>query len=585
METRGGARFVGKTTEHGMKPCYAWLVCGALAVCGCAAPALRSQSPEEFSAALESQARLIGDVARPFGDRYVPIDAVALVTGLDGTGEDPAPSAERAALLHELQTIGVQNPNQLLASPSTALVLVRGYLPPGVRKGDKLDLEVSVPSHSDTTSLRGGWLMETRLTELAMLGGRVREGHKWAVGEGPVLVDPSASGDKDRALLVRGRVLGGGAALRSRDIGLFIPPEEKSIRLSAQIGQSINRRFHTFARGLKEGVATPKSDERIDLKIHPRYKDNLARYIRVIRSIPLKETPAEQSLRIGLLERQLLDPITSPTAALRLEAIGQEACDTLAKGTESGDAEVRFYAAEALAYLDDSRAAAPLARAAREEPAFRAFALAALSSMADMAARDELTSLLEVPSSETRYGAFRALWAMNSNDPLIRGENLGGQFGYHLLTTTGPPMIHVTRSYRPEVVVFGHDQELATPLVLEAGKSILVKGTADGKITVSKFAVGQPDQKRVVSTKVDEVIRAIVELGGTYPDVVQALQQAKSNRALAGRFEVDALPAGDRPYQPKNAVAENDVAEPAQRVFVANPLPNLFSARRGKTAR
>jgi hypothetical protein len=196
-------------------------------------------------------------------------------------------------------------------------------------------------------------------------------------------------------------------------------------------------------------VATPRSDERIDLKIHPRYKDNIARYIRVVRSIPLKELPAEQSLRVGLLERQLLDPITSPNAALRLEAIGTEAVNALVKGTESSDPEVRFYAAEALAYLDNNHAAAPLARAAREEPAFRAYALAALSSMADMAARDELITLLEVSSSETRYGAFRALWAMNANDPLIRGENLGGQFGYHVLGTSGPPMIHVTRPRRP----------------------------------------------------------------------------------------------------------------------------------------
>jgi flagellar basal body P-ring protein FlgI len=563
-----------------MKPCYAWLICGLVCWCGCAAPALRSQSPEDFAGALESKTRLVGDVARPFGHTYVKVESTALVTGLDNSGEDPAPSSQRATLLHELQTIGVQNPNQLLASPSTSLVVVRGFLPPGVRKGDKFDLEVQVPTQSETTSLRNGWLMETRLSQLALLGGSVREGRSLATGEGPVLVDPSANGDANRALMVRGRVLGGGTAQQSRDIGLFLPPEDKSIRLAAQIGQSINRRFHTFSRGVKEGVATPKTDERIDLKIHPRYKDNIARYIRVVRSIPLRETPGEQSLRVGLLERQLLDPITSPTAALRLEAIGKEAIEALAKGTESSDPEVRFYAAEALAYLDDNRAAAPLARAAREEPAFRAYALAALSAMADMAARDELLNLLEVPSSETRYGAFRALWAMNPNDPHIRGENLGGQFGYHTLGTTGPAMIHVTRSYRPEVVVFGHEQTLATPFVLEAGKSIIVRGTAPDKVTVSKFAVKQPDQKRVVSAKVDDVIRAIVELGGTYPDVVQALQQAKSGRALAGRFEVDALPDGDRAYRHADALAEGTEGDTGEgRVAVANPLPNLFSRK------
>ena len=69
-----------------MKPCYGWLICGVLALSGCAAPALRSQSPEEFADVLESKTRLVGEVARPFGHTYVKVESVALVTNLDGTG-------------------------------------------------------------------------------------------------------------------------------------------------------------------------------------------------------------------------------------------------------------------------------------------------------------------------------------------------------------------------------------------------------------------------------------------------------------------------------------------------------------------
>ena len=133
------------TTEQSMKLCHRCLLVGVLALSGCAAPALRSQSPEDFSAVVESTTRLIGEVARPFGHTYVKVESVALSTGLDNTGADPPPSPQRSTLLHELQTIGVQNPNQLLASPTTALVLVRGFLPPGVQKGDKFDLEVQAP--------------------------------------------------------------------------------------------------------------------------------------------------------------------------------------------------------------------------------------------------------------------------------------------------------------------------------------------------------------------------------------------------------------------------------------------------------
>ena len=197
--------------------------------------------------------------------------------------------------------------------------------------------------------------------------------------------------------------------------------------------------------------------------------------------MPLKESASEQALRIGLLERQLLDPITAATAALRLEAIGHDAVPALVKGIDSqrsGSAVLRGRGPGVSRRKSGGGSAGP---AARDEPAFRAYALAALSTIDDMAAHEELIELLEVPSSETRYGAFRALWAMNANDPLIRGENLGGQFSYHVLNTSGPPMIHVTRSFRPEIVLFGHDQRLDAPFVLEAGKSILVKATAPTK--------------------------------------------------------------------------------------------------------
>jgi hypothetical protein len=56
---------------------------------------------------------------------------------------------------------------------------------------------------------------------------------------------------------------------------------------------------------------------------------------------------------------------------------------------------------------------------------------------------------------------------------------------------------------------------------------------------------GQPDQKLDVPARVDEVVRAIVQLGGTYPDAVQFLQQASSSRCLDSRLAFDALPVAD----------------------------------------
>ena len=150
-----------------------FLVCGSLLfVAGCAGPAVRSQSPEDAEmASIEKQVRLVESVAGPFGMHFVKAESTALVVGLADTGSDPPPSPQRAELMADMQARGVINPNSVLASPSTALVVVRTFLPPAAQRGDTLDLEVIVPPHNDTTSIAGGWLMETRLKEKALLGG------------------------------------------------------------------------------------------------------------------------------------------------------------------------------------------------------------------------------------------------------------------------------------------------------------------------------------------------------------------------------------------------------------------------------
>ncbi len=515
---------------------------------GCTGPAIRSQSPETDQPE-QPQVELIGSFARPYGMEYVKVEGISLVSGLKGTGSDPPPSSQRALLLAEMQRRKVPHPARVLASPDTALVLVRGYLRPGVQKGDRFDVDVSVPSRSETQSLRGGFLLEARMTEMAILGNQIHNGHLFALAEGAVLVDPSATGSDGRVHQTRGRVLSGGVALRSRSLGLIIHEEHRSIRASQQIGDSINRRFHTYVHGTKQGVATPKTDQFVDLIVHPRYEGNVNRYMRVVRSIAYRETSGQHESRMRLLERQLMDPITSKMAALRLEAVGSQAVPILKRGLAAQDPEVRFFSAEALAYLDETDAAEVLGKVAHDEPAFRVYALAALSTMDNIVAYETLQELLSASSAETRYGAFRALWTMNENDPLVRGEQLGGQFSYHLLDVAGPPMVHVTRSHRPEVVLFGRDLEFKLPMVLEAGPHILVNGLSGGEVTISRFEVGKPDQKRLVGNHIDEVIRTIVELGGSYPDVVQALQQAKDSGALEARFKIDALPESGRTYQ------------------------------------
>jgi hypothetical protein len=419
-------------------------------------------------------------------------------------------------------------------------------------------------------------MLETRLREKAILGGAVKDGHVMALAEGAVLIDPVMQSVDDKSVLLRGRVLGGAKVLKTRNLKLVLKREEKSKLLTRDIGEALNRRFHSYSFGNKKGVANPVTDEVIDLVIHPRYQHNIPRYLRVIQSLAIRETPTQQLARLEWLQRQLLDPITSSAAALKLEAIGKEGIRILRKGLESPDTEVRFYAAEALAYLDDSHAAKPLADSAANEPAFRVFALTALSTMQDVAAADELKTLLNNESAETRYGAFRALWGMDRNDSLVKGEDLHGKLMLHVLPSSAAPMVHVTRSIRPEIVLFGQDQRIQIPFTLEAGKSVIVRGESPERVVISRFTVGEPDRQLIVSNRLDEIIRAIVEVGGHYPDVVQLLHAAKIENRLPGRFEVDAIPQAGRPYNRKQST---DAGEDSQFFEVLGSLPNLFGRR------
>jgi hypothetical protein len=528
-------------------------------------PIFRPQSPdaaltEVGDSQTPGSTQLVSSVAHPYGMNIVKVENVALVTGLAGTGEDPAPSPQRAALLAEMYKREIENPNEVLASPNTALVLVRAFLRPGIQAGDAFDVEVRTPTRSDTKSLRGGWLMETRLSETAVLGGQIRSGHETAVAQGPILVDPAAD-PNDQAHATQGRVLTGGVATKSRQLGLILDHEHQSIRLSQAVAKAVSERFHTYVNGRRMGVATPKTDEYIELVLHPRYKDNVVRYMRVVRSIAVRESPNKRLERMKLLHDQLLDPVTAETAALRLEAIGgDDAVKILKEGAKAEDREVRFYSAEALAYLDVTEAVVPLARAAVEEPAYRMNALSALGAMEDGAALEALVEMLGVKSAETRYGAFRSISTMAPDDPRIRGEKLGanGKFNYHVLDVAGPPMIHVTSSHRNEVVLFGKEHRFKLPVVLDAGPRILVNGLQGDAITVSRFSANEPTQQRVVSTDVDEVIRAVVDLGGDYPDVVQMLQQAKNIDALPSRFRVNALPQAGRSIDREEPPDEDD---------------------------
>jgi len=218
-----------------------------------------------------------------------------------------------------------------------------------------------------------------------------------------------------------------------------------------------------------------------------------------------------------------------------------------------------------------------LREAAEKEPAFRVYALAALTALNSAAAAAELQSLLGHTSMETRYGAVRALSTMDPHDPAIQAEELPGGCLLRVIDSTGEPMIHLTRRKKSEIVVFGAEQRFQTPMVVSAGKNFLIKAESGrSTVTINHFHAEEEPQQVEVSSRVADVIRTLGKLDARYPDIVQLLVEAERQHNLPGTIGIDELPRAGRTYQRPDSGAETPNADTPIVPGHDGPAPNLF---------
>src|SRR5262249_40883929 len=134
----------------------AFLMCGLV---GCAHTQTRAQSDEDNERDKEFQIKTIGDLTTVGNADSEAVSGVGLMTNLSGTGGGNPPGQLRAMVDHLLQQKGL-NSKEILDSRDNAIVLVSALIPPGARKGDPLDVDVTLPPGSKASSLKGGKLQE-----------------------------------------------------------------------------------------------------------------------------------------------------------------------------------------------------------------------------------------------------------------------------------------------------------------------------------------------------------------------------------------------------------------------------------------
>ena len=396
-----------------------------MSMVGCGNAIRRGQSPDDSLIKFSGESddtKFVGQVCGVKGLRPSQIEGIGLVVGLEGTGSEPRPSGQKDFLLRELKTSSsTDNAKSALKSKNTSMVMIRGLIPPAAKKGDLIDLEVIAPPNTDTSSLKYGQLLKTDLRPMNVSSRSVQIGNIMGKARGSVLVDEIFESASDDTHLLKGRILGGGVLKTSRAVTLVVHSETTSVKVTRSIAHAINQRYSSLSSDGRDDAAKPVTDRIIELSIPVEYEHNLGRFIQALQAMAYSETQQERAGRLTDLDRRIADPVTAQRAAIELEAIGADAEPILRQALQHPDFEVRFYVAESLAYMASADGVPHLKLAAESEPAFRWHALTALASIKDNIAKQALISLLDVPSAETRYGAFRALQASNPDEKKIAG--------------------------------------------------------------------------------------------------------------------------------------------------------------------
>ena len=518
----------------------------------------------------------VGDLAYIANLSDLRVEGVGLVIGLDGTGGDVPPSLYRTALLNEMRKARVENPEEILASPGTAAVIVRMKLPTGATRDEPYDVEVEAVPGSATTSLAGGRLLRADLKQVMITEQGQAEGKVQAYAAGAILADEKTPR--------KGTIPGGGRSKATLPYTILIKETFRSGKTAALLQGAINTRFQQRNGRDDRGVALAKSDRHLELTLPRIYRNNPERFFQVVKLVPLVTSETIARKRIDTWGVDLIAPETSGLAALRLESLGAAGRETLKKGLASPSPTARFFAAEALAYLGDDSGVDVLAEAAVMRTEFRSQALRALASMDQAPALLRLRKLMGHSDPALRYGAFDALrradpfdpslgrvavfdappeepleenefaqegsqrWAMDLQKPRqpIRPQD---PFALYVVDCEGPPLIHVSRTNRAEIVLFGRGQSLETPMVLNCGPNILINAAdGDPQAQISRIVPGAGERRTLASLDLATVIRTLAQLGATYPEISATLDQARNRQNLAASLIFDARPTKTAEY-------------------------------------
>lgn len=522
--------------------------------------------------------RQIGEISSFFGLDSVKVYGIGLATDLQGTGSAPIESGAREHLQRELRlTNSVANVKELMTDKNTEMVIIEGRIPPGARAGDRFDLQAVTMAESEGSSLEGGIILKSRLRKMAKLGNSVKKGSVSATGSGPLIIKSLVSDTDEREDALHAVIPAGGKALTDRALGIQLRDKTYNQKTALQITQAINKRFRYRTSLGHDGVSEPKTDREIELKVPQVYRNNVGRYASVLSQLFFSESNSQLQERLASLEVNIGDPARSGLAAMQLEAIGDKAKPALQAALKHRDLEVRFHAAEALAYMGVADGISELVAAAKAEKSYRWHAFAALAAMESRESANVLSEFFNQPEIELRYGAFKAIRQQNEDDPIVVGDFLVDQFFLHEVDSTAEPTVHFSTHQRPEIVIFGSKAALNDKFIfVESG--LTIKGENNGTLSLTAYSTEFIKQQRSCSVHVADLVRTLAELGYGFSSQLKIIRQASQGGFLNAEFAINAAPKIDLSRRKSQRVASD--FEDFKTESFASQLINLVTPKK-----
>jgi hypothetical protein len=500
----------------------------------------------------------------------IPITGVGFVYNLMGTGSNPPQDGYRNMLEQAIRR-QKGNPKELLDDPNKtiSLVLVNGVIPPGARQGDRIDVAISLPPGSRTTSLKNGVLWPTDLQNFELAAnaraamqqsgipvgkvpvvseGTMLAGNRIAIAEGALIAGKDEASEAEGDGLRAGRIWNGGKCTLDRPYYFLLKESNSQPRLALVVAERLNAVFHAAGdRVSKLAEAKVQGKPMVVAFVPPSYRLNHNRFLLVARNVPLQPI-APDSVYRAQLANELLQPENALLAAIKLEALGNEGRQSLRVGLQSESPWVRFAAAESLAYLGHSDGARDLAELANLHPSLRTQCLTALASLDDAICLEQLADLMKKSDPQLRYGAFVALKSADEKHDSIRGLKVNNSFMLHQVAPESAPMIHISADRKSEIVLFGSRFPVSGPFSFGLGKEYVVAAkSGEPTVTITRVATknGEPVtvDKRCLAD-VATIIKTLGEMGAGYVEAIEFIKRAEKQDAITTVVHTDNAPRG-----------------------------------------